>query len=332
MLSTFVPNGFRHRANYRTTIALASAVALFALAACSSAASGNSKSEKAAGATHCPSSATGSTGTDQAAALRAQLPESIRSSCVLRVGTDPELRPAEFIDPTSHAIVGYDPDLIKAMANVLGLNVEFVQSAYAGLIPGLLAGRSDILGGAVTDTQTREQQVDFVGYMKNYQISLATASNPHHISGDPLSICGLRVGLEIGGVDQQFAPLLKNGCAAAHKPAPTITNYTGQSAKTLALQSGRVDATFYTPIAFPVLQKATNNAFVSFQVSGVPVQLLGIAVPKNQKGLQNAVLGALKIVQANGQYHQILTKWGVSDLEFMTPGINLQTTDPSAIK
>jgi polar amino acid transport system substrate-binding protein len=161
---------------------------------------------------------------------------------------------------------------------------------------------------------------------------LVAKANPKNISGDPLSMCGLNVGLQIGSVDAAYGPVIQKACKDAGKPDPVITNFTGESAATLAVQSGKVDMCFFTPIGFPSLQKASTDAFLEFQFKGAPVQVLGIAVPKGDTQLANAVLAALVAIQANGSYHSAFVKWGLTELELSTPGINLRTTNPDAIK
>lgn len=259
------------------------------------------------------------------------LPESIKSSGVLRVGISPDFEPAEFYRPGTKEIAGYDPDLIKAIAANLGLTVEFVPVGYDGLIPGLQSRRFDVVMSGLTDTVEREKEVSFVDYMKHYQVFFTLKENKAGVSGDMLSVCGKRIAAEKGSITVDYTDQVKKTCKDAGQPEPSVTLYDNQTATTMAVQSGRIDAGFRSPLAMPVLQKATNNAFVSFKVDQIPSVLLGIATAKDDQQLLDALLTGLKNVQADGTYDKILGEWGVSDVAFKEPGINIAGTNPSAV-
>lgn len=259
------------------------------------------------------------------------LPEAIKSSGVLRVGISPDFEPAEFYKPGTKEIAGYDPDLIKAIAANLGLKVEFVPVGYDGLIPGLQSDRFDVVMSGLTDTVEREKEVGFVDYMKHYQVFFTLKENKSGVSGDMLSVCGKRIAAEKGSITVDYTDQVKKTCKDAGKQAPSVTLYDNQTATTMAVQSGRIDAGFRSPLAMPVLQKATNDAFVSFKVDQIPSVLLGIAVAKDNQQLLDALLTGLKNVQADGTYDKILAQWGVADVAFKEPGINIAGTNPSAV-
>src|SRR6478609_9253371 len=59
------------------------------------------------------------------------------------VAIDPTFSPFEFTD-SSGKIVGYDPELIEAVASSLGVKVDYQVMAFSGIIPGLVAGSFDL--------------------------------------------------------------------------------------------------------------------------------------------------------------------------------------------
>ncbi|GAY10879.1 amino acid ABC transporter, periplasmic amino acid-binding protein [Pseudonocardia sp. N23] len=268
------------------------------------------------------------TGTVQSPAA---LPDDIGKRGTLRVGIAPDFAPAEFYKPGTKEIVGYDPDLITAIAGALGLRTEFVPVGYDGLIPGLQADRFDVVMSGLTDTAERQKVVSFVDYMKHYQVFVVLADNKAGVSGDMLTVCGKRLATENGSTTVDYAKTVADKCRAAGRAEPVVTTFADQTASTLALRSDRVDVAFRSPLAVPELQKATDNAFRTFKVDGIPTVLLGIATIKDDTVLLDALLAGLKSIQADGKYHRIMSGWGVSDVEFDKPGINLATTDPSAV-
>jgi polar amino acid transport system substrate-binding protein len=167
--------------------------------------------------------------------------------------------------------------------------------------------------------------------MRHYQVFLTLKGNKAGLSEDMLSACGKKIAAEKGSITVDYSNQVKEACKTAGKPAPSVTLYDNQTATTLAIQSGRIDAGFRSPLAMPVLQKATKDAFEWFKVKQIPTVLLGIATQKDDTAMLDSLLAGLKATQADGTYDQILSKWGVSEVAFKEPGINLVTTNPSAI-
>jgi polar amino acid transport system substrate-binding protein len=264
-------------------------------------------------------------------ALRDMVPQRIKSAGVLRVGISPDFEPAEFYKPGTTEIAGYDPELIRAIAAQLGLEVRFFAVGYDGLIPGLQSDRFDVVMSGLTDTPEREKAVGFIGYLLHWMDFVAAKNNPAGISGDMASACGKRPAAEKGSITVNYAEQVKKICGERGLAGPSVGLFDNQTASTLALRSGRLDVAFRSPIGVPKLQEATGNAFVTFRVEQVPVSLLGIATPKDDTQLQKAVLAGLKAIQADGTYRMILTKWGIDNLAFDQPGINLAGTNPAAI-
>lgn len=66
------------------------------------------------------------------------------SDGVLTVGTTGASPPRTFVDPASGELTGSYVELFSKIAADLGLKVEFTQLEWAGILPGLAAGRFDL--------------------------------------------------------------------------------------------------------------------------------------------------------------------------------------------
>jgi len=64
---------------------------------------------------------------------------------VLRVGTSADFPPFEFQDEKTGEYLGFDIDLIKAVGAAADMEVQIVNTAWDGLIPGLLTGNYDCI-------------------------------------------------------------------------------------------------------------------------------------------------------------------------------------------
>ncbi|SDL55201.1 basic amino acid ABC transporter substrate-binding protein [Halarsenatibacter silvermanii] len=75
------------------------------------------------------------------------------------VGTSAGFPPFEYVEDGE--IVGFDIDLMEAIGEEQGFEVEFVDISFDSLIPGLNAGQFDIVAAGMTITEERAEVVDF---------------------------------------------------------------------------------------------------------------------------------------------------------------------------
>ena len=134
------------------------------------------------------------------ATLAAEVPAAIRSAGTLTVGTDATYAPNEFLSSGGKAVMGMDPDLINAIAEVLGLKPRFVNEQFQEIIPAVVDGRFTVGASSITDTKEREQEVDFVTYLSAGQ-ALLSKTGGAHVSGLG-DVCGRRVAIEKGTLEQ----------------------------------------------------------------------------------------------------------------------------------
>ena len=85
---------------------------------------------------------------------------SVQAGTIL-VGTDAGLAPFEFKDPQTEEIVGFDMDIIKAVAKAVGDEAKIQNMQFAGIIPALQTNMIDVAVAAITITEERKKQVDF---------------------------------------------------------------------------------------------------------------------------------------------------------------------------
>lgn len=78
----------------------------------------------------------------------------------LRVGMDPTYMPFQMTNKRGE-IIGFEVDLLKAMAKAMGVKLEMVSTAYDGIIPALLTGKFDMIGSGMTLTQERNLRINF---------------------------------------------------------------------------------------------------------------------------------------------------------------------------
>lgn len=268
--------------------------------------SSSQASETSAGSSGPLSSATGSGAADP----KSLLPADLAAKGTIIVGSDIEYPPFEAYAADNKTVVGLDRDVADGLEKELGVKLEFQNAAFDSLIPGLAAGRYDLVMSAMTDTADREKQVDFVDYVKAGGGILLPADNPHGIK-TPDDLCGLNVAVDKGTTEVEDAKFQSDKCVKDGKKAITSAIYPGNNQMILALQTGRADA---------ALVDSVSGEQVAHESSGKLIMLppynesyFGIVFPKGSDQLQKAVQAALQAMAADGSYHAIFEKYGLGD-------------------
>ena len=84
----------------------------------------------------------------------------IKASGVLRVGTEGVYSPFSYHDPANGQLVGYDVDVARAVADKLGVKVEFVETPWDSIFAALEANRFDVVANEVTINAERKEKYD----------------------------------------------------------------------------------------------------------------------------------------------------------------------------
>ncbi|MDR2370541.1 MAG: ABC transporter substrate-binding protein [Treponema sp.] len=90
---------------------------------------------------------------------------------VLTVGMEIGYPPMEYFDVDGKTPMGFDVDLAKGLAAKMGLQVEFVDTAWDGIFAGVDTGKYDCIISSVTYTEERAQKFNFTKpYVANSQL------------------------------------------------------------------------------------------------------------------------------------------------------------------
>jgi hypothetical protein len=114
---------------------------------------------------------------------------------VLVVGTDAAYAPFESQNEKGE-IVGFDIDIVKAVAQKAGLEVKFVNTPWEGIFNALKQGDRDLLVSSITITDERRQTMDFSApYFDAHQL-IAVRADSKVARFDDLK--ALKVGVQTG--------------------------------------------------------------------------------------------------------------------------------------
>jgi polar amino acid transport system substrate-binding protein len=134
--------------------------------------------------------------------------DSIKKAGVLRVGTWLQYKPEMWKDPKSGAIKGFWVDMAREMGKELGVRVQFVDSDWDGLIPGLQADKFDIILAQMAITAPRALAVDFGKPWEAVGIAaVLPAKNPCRTI-QCLNQPGKTIATEVGSANQTVKKML----------------------------------------------------------------------------------------------------------------------------
>jgi len=202
--------------------------------------------------------------------------------------------------------------MAKAIGEVLGVEVDVENASFDTIIPSL-GTRYDIGMSSFTDSLERQQVVDMVTYFQaGTSFLVQTGKNSDLDTLDAL--CGHSVGVEKGTTQLDDATAQSTTCTDAGKGAVDVQTFEDQTGANQALSTGRVDVVM---LDTPVAEYQAKQSSGTFEVAGSSygVAPYGVAVPKAAEyaGLTDAILGAIKKLDTDGQYKSILTNWGIQD-------------------
>ncbi|TFD27538.1 ABC transporter substrate-binding protein [Cryobacterium cryoconiti] len=249
-------------------------------------------------------------------AAAALVPEEVRASGMLVIGTSPNYSPNEFKDASGNPI-GWGVELGTAVAAKLGLTPDYTVANFETIIPSLMGGKLDVGNSSFTDNLKREEQVDFVNYYSaGIQWASATGSTV-----DPDDACGLKVAVQSASYeDTEEIPAKNADCVAAGKPPIVKLKFETQDLAANATVLGQADAfSADSPVTLYAIQRTAGKlqkAGSSFDETSY-----GMAVEKDS-GMAEAVQAALQSMVADGSYGEILAAWGVADGALTTITIN----------
>jgi polar amino acid transport system substrate-binding protein len=247
------------------------------------------------------------------------LPSDLLQSGVLTIGTDTTYPPQEYIDPVTRKAAGFDVDLITIMAARMGLKVNVITTDFTTIIDSLVNHSFDIVVSAVSITPELQKKVDFVPYLNAGESLLVQKGNPHNLKS-VADLCGQNVGVQKATVELSELTMASKDCVNKGKKPITMVILQNQTDLTQftnvvqLLTSNRVVATYQDS---PVTDYYIKQNPGLFEVGGpvVNVGLEGIAVRKGDTSMFRALQAAFKALKADGTYHQLILKWGLTNEE-----------------
>ena len=219
----------------------------------------------------------------------------------LLVGTDAAYAPFESQNEKGE-IVGFDIDIVKAVAQKAGLEVKFVNTPWEGIFNALKQGDRDLLVSSITITEERKQTMDFTApYFDAHQL-IAVRADSKVARFDDLRT--LKVGVQTGTTGDEAISKLQG------KTSPNIKRFESTPLALSELGTGGIDAVVADNGV--VVNYVKNNAGSKFRTVNDPAftpEQYGIAVRKGNAELLDKLDKGLAAIRADGTYDRIYAQY-----------------------
>ncbi len=216
------------------------------------------------------------------------------ASGILTVGTEGTYRPFSFHEEGSGDLTGYDVEVITAVAEELGVEVEFEETQWDAIFAGLEAGRFDVIANQVSLTPDREEAYTF---SDPYTVSTGVIVVPE----DESSISSFE---DLAGKTTAQS-LTSNWYKLAQESGATIEAVEGWAQSVALVEQDRVDATVNDKLTFLDYQQQTGAEGLKIAAETEETSLSAFAFAKGDTELAEALNGALETLAADGTLAEI---------------------------
>lgn len=218
----------------------------------------------------------------------------IQESGALKVGVEGTYPPYTYHDEDGE-LTGFDVEVAKAIADKLGVEADFTESAWDSLLAGIDSGRLDTVINAVSITDERSEKYDFAGpYFYITQQIVVSKDNDDIVDMDSLN--GKKMA---NTATTAYLDLLEDAGASL------VQINTADEAVSL-ISSGRADFTTFNSVVFNeyLQQHPDANLKVAFVIPDV-VDVYGVPVKKGETALYDAIQSALDELKEDGTLSQL---------------------------
>ncbi|TMN23903.1 transporter substrate-binding domain-containing protein [Lentibacillus cibarius] len=213
------------------------------------------------------------------------------------VASDTSFVPFEFKEDGEY--VGFDIDLIHAVADEAGFNIELETTNFDGIIPGLQTGSFDMAVAGIGITEKRKKKIDYSDPYFESGLAIGVQKDNDSIK-DIDDLEGKTIATRLGSTSSKY---IKENIDNAD-----TNQYEQLDQAYLAVENGSADAILYDA---PNVKYYINTTGDKLKVVGdlYKAEDYAIAISKGQEELVKSVDEALQTIKDNGTYDEIYEKW-----------------------
>ena len=217
----------------------------------------------------------------------------------LVVGSSATYPPFAYETPAKQ-IVGFDVDVITAIAQKAGLKLRVINTPWTGIFASLNNGDIDLIVSGVTINDKRKQSYSFTApYFEARQLMAVPATSTVKTLKD---LTGKKVGVVIGSAGDDIAS------AAFGKTSPNIRRFESTPVMIQELAASGLDAAIGDNgvIAYRVQEQ---KRLKTVDDATFPKEYFGIVVKQGNKALLDKLNAGLTAIKSDGTYATLYRKW-----------------------
>jgi len=212
----------------------------------------------------------------------------------LVMATNAEFPPYEFYE--KQEIVGIDVEIMKAVAESMGMELQIEDMAFDSIISALTSGKAQIGAAGMTVTEDRLVNVDFSDtYVTASQAILVKADNADITNAKALS--GKKIGVQLGTTGDLYASDVTENVERFNKGFEAVQ----------ALTQGKIDAVVIDDQVAKAL--SADNVDVKVLEEPFTTEEYAIAVKKGNTELLEKINAALADLKKAGTLDEIVGKY-----------------------
>lgn len=232
------------------------------------------------------------------------------SGGILKICTSGEFPPMEYYEnPGDKDLIGFEIDVMDAMAKRWGAKAEYVVGDFKGLLPSLDSKRCDLVASGIMITPARLEKYDGIPYFGSHVVLVTSANDTE--TRVPADVSGKIMAIEAGTTYEKTVADLNAELEAAGKEPIQAQTYPSASGVIEQILVGRATAT---------ITQDTTAAYRMLQVPGrlaIPYtydesENYGIYLRKSD-GDRQMLKEAIEALQASGEMKAFLKKWNLPE-------------------
>jgi len=205
-------------------------------------------------------------------------------------------------------LIGFEVEVAKQLAEDLGVEIEFIQTKWSGIIPALLTGKFDIIIGGMSVTPERNISVNFTdAYEYSGQSIVANREQTGGLTGlskfnDSKIVLAARTGSTSVVAIERFLPDAE------------LRLFDDEPQGIQELLNGRVDA-WVSSFPFPQLQaeKYPDQLYIPIEPEIFQEEPIAFAVRKGEHDFMNFLNNWISLKWADGFLDERYRYWFMSE-------------------
>jgi polar amino acid transport system substrate-binding protein len=219
----------------------------------------------------------------------------------ITTGLDPAYPPFEFLEEETQKMVGFDIDLLNAIAGYIGAELEIKDEKFDGIMASLHSGRIDFIC-PITVTKEREKNVSFTIPTLKSSLSILVRADNNDIK-TLKDLENKKVGAVLGTGSSDKAHTIKGAIISDFGDVPTMI---------IALNANKLDAIINdTPINdyYVKVKGIVEASKVKIAGKTFNDEVFAFAIKKDNKQLLDAFNDAITTMKKKGELDALIDKW-----------------------